>query len=193
MGNELEYMKCQHPFIDRTSLVIVGDHVTLESGTGCVHTAPGHGVEDFVVCKNYPEIPIIVPVDAKGVLTEEAGQFAGLTTEQANKPIAEHLEKQAIFLRFKKLFTNILTAGAATSPLSSEPPLNGSALLMISRRMLFAPPRMLSGSPNGVRTGFSQWLGSAPIGAFPAKENGAFPFPCFIASIAARKLLITIL
>ena len=103
------------------------------------------------------------------------------------------LKKQAIFLRFKKLFTNILTAGAATSPLSSEPPLNGSALLMISRRMLFAPPRMLSGSPNGVRTGFSQWLGSAPIGAFPAKENGAFPFPCFIASIAARKLLITIL
>lgn len=50
-GSELEYMKTQHPFIDRTSLVIVGDHVTLESGTGCVHTAPGHGIEDFVVCK----------------------------------------------------------------------------------------------------------------------------------------------
>ncbi|MDE5964559.1 MAG: class I tRNA ligase family protein, partial [Eubacterium sp.] len=91
-GNELEYMKTQHPFIDRTSLVIVGDHVTLESGTGCVHTAPGHGVEDFVVCKNYPEIPIVVPVDAKGRLTDEAGQFAGLTTEEANKPIAMHLD-----------------------------------------------------------------------------------------------------
>ncbi|MDQ9761109.1 class I tRNA ligase family protein, partial [Acinetobacter baumannii] len=47
-GAELEYMKTQHPFIDRTSLVIVGDHVTLESGTGCVHTAPGHGVDDFI-------------------------------------------------------------------------------------------------------------------------------------------------
>ena len=47
----------------------VGDHVTLESGTGCVHTAPGHGVEDFVVCKNYPEIPVIVPVDATSSLT----------------------------------------------------------------------------------------------------------------------------
>ena len=103
MGNELEYMKCQHPFIDRTSLVIVGDHVTLESGTGCVHTAPGHGVEDFVVCKNYPEIPIIVPVDAKGVLTEEAGQFAGLTTEQANKPIAEHLEKTGNLFALQKI------------------------------------------------------------------------------------------
>ena len=65
-------MKAHHPFLDRESLVIVGDHVTLESGTGCVHTAPGHGVEDFVVCKNYPEIPIVVPVDNKGYMTEKA-------------------------------------------------------------------------------------------------------------------------
>ena len=102
-GSELEYMKTQHPFIDRTSLVIVGDHVTLESGTGCVHTAPGHGIEDLIVCKNYPEIPIIVPVDAKGRLTEEAGMFAGLTTEEANKPIALHLEKIGALFALKKI------------------------------------------------------------------------------------------
>ena len=71
-GSDLEYMKTAHPFIDRTSLVIVGDHVTLESGTGCVHTAPGHGVEDYDVCHNhYPEIPIVVPVDSHGKMTEE--------------------------------------------------------------------------------------------------------------------------
>jgi isoleucyl-tRNA synthetase len=92
-GSELEYAKVKHPFLDRESLVIVGDHVTLDSGTGCVHTAPGHGVEDFVVCRKYPEIPIIVPVDSKGKLTKEAGIFEGLTTEQANKAIAEHLKK----------------------------------------------------------------------------------------------------
>ena len=102
-GSELEYMKTQHPFIDRTSLVIVGDHVTLESGTGCVHTAPGHGVEDFIVCKNYPEIPVVVPVDAKGRLTEEAGQFAGLTTEEANKPIAMHLDEIGALFALKKI------------------------------------------------------------------------------------------
>ena len=56
-----------------------------------------------MVCKNYPEIPIIVPVDAKGVLTEEAGQFAGLTTEQANKPIAEHLEKTGNLFALQKI------------------------------------------------------------------------------------------
>lgn len=91
-GSELEYMKTAHPFLDRESLVIVGDHVTLESGTGCVHTAPGHGVEDFDVCRNYPEIPVIVPVDSHGKLTAEAGPFAGLTTAEANKAIAKHLE-----------------------------------------------------------------------------------------------------
>lgn len=102
-GSELEYMKTAHPFMDRTSVVIVGDHVTLESGTGCVHTAPGHGVEDFEVCRNYPEIPIIVPVDADGKLTADAGQFEGLTTDQANKPIAEHLEKIGALFALKKI------------------------------------------------------------------------------------------
>lgn len=102
-GSELEYMKTQHPFIDRTSLVIVGNHVTLESGTGCVHTAPGHGVDDFIVCKNYSDIPVVVPVDAHGKLTEEAGMFAGLSTEAANKPIAQHLEKTNALFALKKI------------------------------------------------------------------------------------------
>ena len=102
-GSELEYMKTAHPFMDRESVVIVGDHVTLESGTGCVHTAPGHGVEDYDVCRNYPEIPIIVPVDENGVLTEEAGMFAGLKTADANKPIAEHLEQIGALFALKKI------------------------------------------------------------------------------------------
>ncbi|NLJ31969.1 MAG: isoleucine--tRNA ligase [Clostridiales bacterium] len=94
-GSDLELMETAHPFLDRTSLVIVGDHVTLESGTGCVHTAPGHGVEDFEVCHDhYPQLPVVVPVDSHGKLTEEAGPlFAGLTTEQANKAIAAHLQE----------------------------------------------------------------------------------------------------
>ena len=93
-GSELEFMETAHPFLDRKSLVILGDHVTLESGTGCVHTAPGHGIEDFDVChNNYPQIPIIVPVDSHGKLTDEAGkQFAGFSTNEANKAIAKHLK-----------------------------------------------------------------------------------------------------
>ena len=98
-GTDLEYIVYKHPFLDRTGLVIVGDHVTLESGTGCVHTAPGHGVEDYEVCVNhYPDIPILVPVDGKGVLTVEAGEFKGLTTNEANKAILAKLtELNALF------------------------------------------------------------------------------------------------
>ena len=102
-GSELEYMKVFHPFLDRESLVIVGDHVTLESGTGCVHTAPGHGVDDFEVCRKYKEIPMVVPVDSKGVLTELAGRFAGLTTDQANKAIALHLEETGNLFALQKI------------------------------------------------------------------------------------------
>ena len=102
-GSEFEYMKCAHPFLDRESLVIVGDHVTLESGTGCVHTAPGHGVEDFEVCKHYPEIPIVVPVDSNGVLTKEAGEFQGLKTDDANKAIAKKLEETGNLFAIQKI------------------------------------------------------------------------------------------
>ncbi len=102
-GREFEYMKAAHPFIDRESLIIIGDHVTLESGTGCVHTAPGHGVDDFEVCRKYPEIPMVVPVDNKGVLTEEAGKFAGLDTNEANKAIAAELEKTGHLFALNKI------------------------------------------------------------------------------------------
>ncbi|MEG2429753.1 MAG: class I tRNA ligase family protein, partial [Oscillospiraceae bacterium] len=102
-GNELELITTQHPFLDRESLVICGDHVTLESGTGCVHTAPGHGVDDFEVCKNYKQLPIVVPVDANGILTEEAGEFVGLTTEKANKAIAQKLEETNSLFAIEKI------------------------------------------------------------------------------------------
>ena len=94
-GDELELVEYKHPFLDRTGLVILGDHVTLEGGTGCVHTAPGHGVEDFEVCVNhYPQLPVVVPVDDAGHLTEEAGkEFAGLKVWAANKVILEHIKE----------------------------------------------------------------------------------------------------
>ena len=95
LGSELELMQYQHPFLDRKGLVILGDHVTLEGGTGCVHTAPGHGVEDFEVCVNhYPQVPVVVPVDDAGRLTAEAGEkFAGLKVWDANKVIREHIKE----------------------------------------------------------------------------------------------------
>lgn len=91
-GIELEKIVCAHPFIERDSLVIVGDHVTLEAGTGCVHTAPGFGAEDYQVCMKYPEIEIIVPVDEKGYQNDLAGEFSGMFYEKSNDAILERLK-----------------------------------------------------------------------------------------------------
>ncbi len=102
-GAELEGMKTKHPLYDRLSPIIVGDHVTLESGTGCVHTAPGYGVEDFEVCKKYDDIGILVCVDAKGRQTAEAGEFEGMDTDTANKAIAKKLEENGALLAIQKI------------------------------------------------------------------------------------------
>ena len=102
-GKELEYLTAKHPFFDRESLVIVGDHVTLESGTGCVHTAPGFGVEDFEICRKYPEIGIIVSVDGNGKMTDEAGKYSGLTTDEANKAIAADMTQSGVLLASEKI------------------------------------------------------------------------------------------
>ena len=102
-GKELEYCTAQHPFIPRTSLVICGDHVTLESGTGCVHTAPGYGVDDFEIGNKY-NVGIIVGVDGRGVLTKESGeQFAGLSTDDANKVIAKHMAETGSLFATEKI------------------------------------------------------------------------------------------
>ncbi len=101
-GADLEGIICKHPFLDRDSVVITGDHVTLEAGTGCVHTAPGHGAEDFEACKPY-NIPVIVPVDHKGHLKEEAGKFAGMYYQKSNKAIFDELEQNGSLLASERI------------------------------------------------------------------------------------------
>ncbi|MGL4801288.1 isoleucine--tRNA ligase [Cetobacterium sp.] len=101
VGADLENLTYKHPFLDRTGKVVLGTHVTAEAGTGVVHTAPGHGQDDYVVGVRYG-LPIISPINNKGVLTEEAGQFAGLFYKKANKVIAEHLTETEHLLSYKE-------------------------------------------------------------------------------------------
>jgi len=96
-GKELENVVVSHPLFEKTSLVIVGEHVNIEEGTGCVHTAPGHGEEDFVACEPY-DLPVIMPIDEKGVFTEEAGRFAGLRFDEAKRAILEALARKGRLL-----------------------------------------------------------------------------------------------
>lgn len=97
-GREIERAVCRHPFIERDSLIILGEHVTLEAGTGCVHTAPGHGEDDFYVGKEYG-LEVISPVDNRGRFTAEAGKFEGLYVHDANKVIIEELNSLGVLLK----------------------------------------------------------------------------------------------
>jgi len=97
-GAELEYVTCKHPFYDRESLVMCGEHVTLEAGTGCVHTAPGHGEDDFIVGQKY-NIGVLSPVDDQGHFTSEAPGFEGVFYDKANKQITQMLEESGHLLK----------------------------------------------------------------------------------------------
>jgi isoleucyl-tRNA synthetase len=99
-GQELEKVMVQHPFYDRLSMVLNGEHVTNEAGTGLVHTAPGHGVDDYNVCQKYDIAPYC-PVDDRGFMTSEAGErLAGLFYEEANKVVVEMLKENDALLKY---------------------------------------------------------------------------------------------
>ncbi len=97
-GSQLEFVQTKHPIYDRHSVVILGEHVTLDAGTGCVHTAPGHGEDDYIVGQKYG-LDVLCPVDDKGYLTDEAPGFEGLFYDVANKPIGEKLESVGALLK----------------------------------------------------------------------------------------------
>ncbi len=100
-GKELEHIKTKHPFIDRESPIVLADYVTLTDGTGCVHTAPGHGQEDYETGVKYG-LPIYSPIDDYGRFTEEAGDLKGLKYDEANKVIIEKLEQNGSLLYTEK-------------------------------------------------------------------------------------------
>ncbi|MBM9520061.1 isoleucine--tRNA ligase [Desulforhopalus vacuolatus] len=88
-----EKRNCRHPFMDRDSLLVLADYVTADAGTGCVHTAPGHGADDYLTGLRYG-LEILSPVDAEGVYTEEAGRYAGEHVPEVNKKIIEDLKAE---------------------------------------------------------------------------------------------------
>ena len=100
-GDFFELMVAQHPFMDQESVILCGDHVTLDAGTGCVHTAPGFGADDFGICMRYDKegktnIGTPVPVNSRGVLTDEA--FNGTHITKSNDAIVPILEEKGVLL-----------------------------------------------------------------------------------------------
>ena len=91
-GSFYENMLANHPFLPKTSRLLLADYVTMESGTGCVHTAPGFGADDYQTCLRYG-IDMVVPVDDQGRHTDYAGKYAGLKTEESNPIILADMKE----------------------------------------------------------------------------------------------------
>ena len=107
-GSEFELMSAKHPLFDRESVILNGEHVTLDAGSGCVHTAPGFGAEDFAICRQYDKaglthIGVPVPVNAKGVMTDE--RYNGQFYAKGNDMVVEDLEREG-FLVAKENITH---------------------------------------------------------------------------------------
>ncbi len=101
-GNLFEGIKCSHPLLERDSVIILGRHVTLDEGTGCVHTAPGHGQEDYEIGMKY-HLPIVSVLDSKGRLNENSGPFNGLDYREGNIKVIEALRNKGYLLGAGKI------------------------------------------------------------------------------------------
>ncbi len=101
-GRELSGLEAKHPFIDRISKVVLAEYVSMDDGTGCVHTAPGHGQEDYMTGKRCG-LPTIMPVDTKGRFDKTAGDLAGIKVHEANKIIIEKLKASGHLLKEEEL------------------------------------------------------------------------------------------
>ena len=101
-GQDFEYMTAYHPFLDRESVLVNAEYVTMDSGTGCVHTAPGFGVDDYITGMRYG-IEIVVPVDDRGYQTELAGKYAGMRYDESNGAILNDLKESGALLASEEI------------------------------------------------------------------------------------------
>ena len=101
-GSFFENMLAQHPFMDKTSRLVNAEYVTMDSGTGCVHTAPGFGADDYQTCMRYG-MELVVPVDDYGRHTDYAGKYAGMKTEESNPVILEDMRASGALFASEKI------------------------------------------------------------------------------------------
>ncbi|MBC7419591.1 MAG: isoleucine--tRNA ligase [Bdellovibrio sp.] len=115
-GADLDKMKARHPFIDRDSIIVLGDHVTAEAGTGVVHTAPGHGADDFRVGVKYG-LPILNPVDDGGLYNDDFAEMKGTNIFKANPIIVERLRTSGHLIKFSEFIHSYPHCWRSKTPL----------------------------------------------------------------------------
>lgn len=174
---------------DLKGTVIYGDHVTMDSGTGAVHTAPGHGQDDYLVALEF-DVPLLMPVDDNGVFTDEAGPFAGLDIDVANPQIIEWLRERGTLVAEKKLLHSYPHCWRCHEPVifRATDQWFVSMERMACVRMLSMPLRTRwNGCPHGQRTASVLWWPIAPIGVSRVSARGVYRSRCSsVRSAVAR-------
>ena len=115
-GTFFENMLAQHPFLDKTSRLLLADYVTMDSGTGCVHTAPGFGADDYITCMRYG-MDMVVPVDDQGRHTEYAGKYAGLKTDESNPIILADMKESGMLFASEEIIHSYPHCWRCKSPI----------------------------------------------------------------------------
>ena len=145
-------MLADHPFLPKTCRLVLADYVTMDSGTGCVHTAPGFGADDYQTCKRYG-MDMVVPVDDQGRHTDYAGKYAGMMTEESNPVILKDMKesRRSVGQRGHRPQLSPLLALQAPHHLPGHPPV----VLLRGRlqgRGRAPPATTCAGSPAGAST-----------------------------------------
>ena len=176
-GAELEGVVCRHPWIDRDSKVILGEFVTQDQGTGCVHIAPGHGQEDYEVGLRYG-LPVMAPVDPEGKFTAEAGDLAGESVFKADAKIIQKLIDAGALLKEDKLIHSYPHCWRCKKPVIFRATEQWfiSMEKMGLRELALAAIDKWVGFHLGVRIGFAACSKAGRIGVFRASAHGACRF-----------------
>ena len=120
-GSFFENMLAQHPFLDKTSRLLLADYVTMDSGTGCVHTAPGFGADDYQTCRRYG-MEMVVPVDDQGRHTDYAGKYAGMKTEASNPVILADMKESGALFASEEIVHSYPHCWRCKKPIIFRPP-----------------------------------------------------------------------
>ncbi len=190
-GDAFEGLSLRHPFYERDVPIILGEHVTLDAGTGAVHTAPGHGLEDYIVGSRY-DLPVDNPVGPDGRFVEGTRLFAGEHVLAANEKVIDALKASGALVHEARLEHSYPHCWRHKTPIIFVPRLSGLSAwittVCASRRC--ARWMESTGCPTGARQESRAWWREGPTGAFRASGPGVCPLPCSFTSAPANCTLI---